>query len=334
MDPCGKVKVYLESSQVVAGEYLKGHILINCNTDGHTVNLCCQGKESLKLTEKSGQSKDKNQTVFEDISTLSSKTQEIQEIFPFKLKVPKYAPSSFTFSQYDEKHELRIEAQIEYKISVSIVSSVGKIAEKTLKFVVISPTVRQTVAKLSSVTNNLKSCWCFPRGSATISVNQIDENNSNADHEYKYQLQISSKANNKLESVVAQVIFEFFSKLPGQKSIRTRKTITRVVPNMKDFEKDLQNSQDFSIELEFSMLDEENSEFYSVTSGHLFYSKVYLRICTIYDIGWRSKYFDLDHEVPVQPKKHSIKVRNFEDDSTTHKQKVITPKDTYAGQYS
>lgn len=334
MEAFGKVKIRLESTQVVAGEYLRGHIIINCNTDGHKVILTCQGKESLKLSLKTGTLKDLDQIIFEDSAVLSSSTQEIQETYPFKLKVPKYVPSSFSLNQYDEKHDRKIDAQIEYKISVSILSNNNKIAEKSQKFVVISPKVRQTIAKESAVTSNLKSCWCFPRGSATIQVKQIDENNSNAEHEYTYQLKISSQANQKLESVVAQVIFEFITKVPGEKPTRTRKSITRVVPNMKDFEKDLQNSQDFSIDLEFSMLDEENSEFYSVTSASLFYSKVYLRTCAIYDIGWRSKYLELDHEVPVQPKRLSSKFRNLKENSVGKEEIVIIVKETKEGLYS
>lgn len=334
MEAFGKVKIQLESTQVVAGEYLRGHIIINCNTDGHKVILTSQGKESLKLSLKSGPLKDLEQIIFEDSATLSSKTQEIQETYPFKLKIPKYAPSSFTLNQYDEKHDRRIDAQIEYRITASIESRNSKIAEKSQKFVVISPSVRQTIAKVSTVTNNLKSCWCFPRGSATIAVKQIDENNSNAEHEYTYQLKISSEANHKLQSVVAQVIFEFISKVPGEKHTKTRKSITRVVPNMKDFEKDLEHSQDFSIDLEFSMLDEENSEFYSVTSASLFYSKVYLRILAIYDIGWRSKLLELDHEVPVQPKRLSSKYRNLKENSDVHEEMVIVVKDTNQELYS
>ena len=147
-------------------------------------------------------------------------------------------------------------------------------------------------------------------------------------------MSISSTSNKKLQSVVAQVIFEFQSSIPGEKSVKARKTITRVVPNLADFQNELSQNSDLALDLDFSATDEKSSEQFSSCNARYFKSRILLRICTIYDVGWRSKFFDLDHEIFVNPKKSNENRNCNEGDESVHKEKTITVSEANAEFYS
>lgn len=334
MDHLGKVKIYLESGNVVAGDYLKGWIVIKCNHDGHKVFLSTCASESLKVAQSSGGIKEKSSIIFDHSEQLTSKTSQIEETFPFKLKVPRFCPNSFSLSYVDEEHGRRIEASVVYKITSYIETAEGKIAEKSKKFVVISKTSREKANNESRSLNQLKSCWCIPRGQASISVRKTEDDNSYSDNQLKYTMRISSTSNRKLQSVVAQVIFEFHSSIPGEKSVKARKTITRVVPNLADFQKELSQNLDLALDLDFSATDEKSSEQFSSCNARYFKARILLKICTIYDVGWRSKFFDLDHEIFVSPKGLNENRSCKEADESVHKEKTITVSETNAEFYS
>lgn len=334
MDHLGKVKIYLESGNVIAGDYLKGWVIIKCNHDGHKVILSTSATETFKVTQNSGAVNEKSSTIFAHSETLTPKTTQIEETFPFKLKVPRFCPSSFSFTYVDDDRDQRVEAAIIYNLTSFIETSEGKIAEKSKKFVVISKKSLKTSNSESNASNKLTSCWCIPKGQASILVRKTEDDNSYLDNQFKYNMKISSDLNKKLQSVVAQVVFEFISKIPGEKSLKIRKTITRIVPNLADFQKELGNNQDLNLDLDFSAADEKSSQEYSSCKARYFNSRILLRICTIYDIGWRSKFFDLDHEIFVCPKKSNENRSIKEDDDSMHKVKTITVSEANSEFYS
>jgi hypothetical protein len=165
-------------------------------------------------------------------------------------------------------------------------------------------------------------------------VKKTEEDNSFSDNLFKYTVTLSSSANKKLDSVVVQFIFEFYAKVEGQKTVKAIKTINRVVPNMNDFRSDLESNSDLSIEMEFSAFDGKSSDIYSSCKTRYFQSRVFLKVCTIYDVGWRSKYFELDHEVMVCPK--IIQGGNVidEQDGETHQLKTIVVSEANSKFYS
>ena len=112
MDHLGKVKIYLESGNVVAGDYLKGWIVIKCNHDGHKVFLSTSATETLKVIQNSGLVKEKSATIFDHSEQLTSRTSQIEETFPFILKVPGFCPNSFSFTYDDDEHGRKIEASV------------------------------------------------------------------------------------------------------------------------------------------------------------------------------------------------------------------------------
>ena len=334
MDHLGKVKIYLESGNVLAGDYLKGWIIIKSNHDGHKIVLSTSATETFKVTQNSGAVNEKSSIIFDHSELLTSKTTQIEETFPFKLKVPRFSPSSFSFIHIDEDRDQRIEASIVYSITSYIESPQGKIAEKSKRFVVISKASLKAGKSESTISNQLKSCWCIPKGQASISVRKAEDDNNYSDNQFKYLMTIASNLNKQLQSVVAQVVFEFVSKTPGEKSLKVRKTITRIVPNLADFQQGLSKNSDLSLDLDFSLFDEKSSQEFSSCKARYFSSRILLRICTIYDIGWRSKYFDLDHEIFVSPKKSNENRSIKDDDDTMHKVKTITVSEANSEFYS
>ena len=90
------VEIRLTSDHVVAGERISGEVLIKASSIGNKISLEAVGREKLIMTNENGNTESFNQNVFELSAVLCKKTEAADEVFPISIKIPHFAPSSFS----------------------------------------------------------------------------------------------------------------------------------------------------------------------------------------------------------------------------------------------
>ena len=134
-----------------------------------------------------------------------------------------------------------------------------------------------------------------------MSIESTEKSQASAKDIKKYKIIITSEANNDLASVIAQVVFDVFFTLPGEKTFNCRKIITRFVPELESIKRnsDLLNKLEFIFEVDLAKAGIGKTP--TSNKSVLFSSNFTTQVFGIYNVGFRSKSAEAEVQLHVNP---------------------------------
>jgi hypothetical protein len=294
------VEIALKSDRFVACEAICGEILVEAPKTGYSLYLTSSGTEKLRITTSSGEAKSHESSIYTINKKITSRTQYLQEVYPFEFKIPLYSPATFKLENLDSEGT-SINAEVVYEITAILKESNTELLKKTRRLTIYSRKYRNPPDLSSEITQALTCCICIPRGRANMSVTGSQANDSVYNEPVKYKINLQSQSNTCLESLVAQVVFNFTTSIPHQKSITFQKAISRVVKDLATIKKDNQDINNLSIDLDLNLNSNEIKGNLCSNDCAIMSSKYTLQVYAIYNIGWRSKLIEIDLGFHVNP---------------------------------
>lgn len=293
------IKLSLDSNYFVAGDRLTGEVLLNNTCQASSIILKSFGFEKVILS-RAGEEDRKYLNPIYSLSEELAKPQDLQAVYPFSFSIPKFAPSTFQFSDTDHSG-LHILAEVSYSLEVSLIHNNKPISQDSMQLTIYNKDHRLITPQSIDFNSALSSCWCIPRGSSQISIESFDKSQVSTKDIKKYKIIITSEANNNLASVIAQVVFDVCFTLPGEKNINCRKIVSRLVPNIESIKRnsDLLNKLEFSFEADLANAGIGQSP--SSNKSVLFCSSFTTQIFGVYSVGFRSKRAEAEVKLHVNP---------------------------------
>ena len=293
------IKLSLDSNYFVAGDRLTGEVVLkNCSLPSSII-LKSQGTEKVILSRAGEEDRKYLNPIF-SLSEELAKTQDNQAVYPFTFTIPAFAPSTFHFSDTDHSG-LQILAEVFYSLEVSLIHNSQTVGQDSLDLTIYNKGFRIIVPQSNDFNSALSSCWCIPRGSSQIVIESQDKFQVSTKDIKKYSIVLASETNNRLVSVIAQLVLDVFFTLPGEKPIHCRKIISRFVPNIENVKRNsaLLNRLEFTFEADLSTSN--NGRAPASNKSVLFNSNYTTQVFGIYNVGFRSKRAEAEVPLHVNP---------------------------------
>ena len=152
------------------------------------------------------------------------------------------------------------------------------------KFVVFNQKSRQPYKEINETIRPLSCCICIPRGSVSIAIKNHNSTDSICNDSLKYKVLLQSDNNKHLESIVAQVVFEFSAKVQDFE-LNFQKIAFKAVPNVITIKEKSTNLAEL---IHFVDIDLSSEQFVrNVCSNECanMNSKYTLQVFAVYDVG-------------------------------------------------
>ena len=294
------IEISLDSDHFIAGDPLTGEIILNASESNCKLTFIASGTEKATVTNAKSSPKSHRSTIFSASKEITNSTMSLQEVYPFSLKLPSFAPSTFLFDQtISDGHH--INAEIIYEIEVVLSKNNIEIEKKTKNFTVFSRKSMDHSENQVEKTMPLSCCVCVPRGSVTLSILNRNSANSIGGEILKFDIILNSSANNQLESFVGQIIFNYSVRIPGESTLTFKKLVSREVSNIEYLKNRISNNGVLNVDFEINFNTEEISGNVCSNEAAIMNSEFILQIFAIYNIGWRSKLIEEQLSFHINP---------------------------------
>jgi hypothetical protein len=290
------IKISLDSNYFVAGDRLTGEVVLRNGPENSLIMLKSQGTEKVSLTRPGEEEKSYTNPIF-SLSEQLARTHDSQAVFPFTFSIPSFAPSSFHFQDVNQD-QVRLTAEVIYSLEVHLIQNNQILQKDSQDLTIFNKSFRMINPSTSDFNSSLSSCWCVNRGISRIQIESLEKQQSSTKDIKKYNVSLISEENNRLVSVIAQVIFEINFSLPGEKPLHFRKIISRHVPNIENIKRNSKIMSRLEFLFEADLATAGMGENPSSNNSVLFQSHYNMQVFGIYDVGFRSK--RAEGEVPLQ----------------------------------
>lgn len=208
-DEISRVFVDLAENFYTAGEIISGNIYIELKNKLTCCDLAIAstGLEELRVYSNFRLSSEKSGKIY----AFSAKIRYWKELFagtykvPFTLKLPKFCPASFYFSDEDQEKNY-IKASISYILTITLTSKETELVQNiclTLKSASSLTPCFEVLEKKSEI----RSCACWVLGHTTFIITPISKHHSSINGNFEYKLLINnSNCSKPINSICSQIV--------------------------------------------------------------------------------------------------------------------------------
>jgi hypothetical protein len=273
------VKISLDSAYFVAGEKVSGEIFACIYEKETKILIKVRGEEKVNVHKTTGQSYRQTSCILNLQKEIQDPDRQVKSIFPFAFSLPLYCPASFHLSDHDNaQNDLNL--QIHYSLEAELLNTSSVLSSDLQEFTVFSKHFRSPCLKEWDFSRSLlKSCCCISRGSSFLRIDFLEDPSI-----HKFRIQVQSRLNHKLTSLVTQVVFKAFVDLQTSTSLIQR-VLARDVKTDSVFFKSPDFSFEFLHDSQFCIIGPNVAS----VQGKIFKASFEVQVVALYDVGFRTK---------------------------------------------